>query len=79
MKWTKQVPTVDGWYFVRRKYPQDRAYSVQPVYILRLDDGEMYYKDWYNCIEDYGSNIEIEGKAINFSWFAGPLPEPEEE
>ena len=68
MKWTTELPTQEGWYFVRStKYP-----TVFHVAHVNIDDkGRM----WIGSMRgSHGQRLKAEANVL----YAGPIPEPEE-
>ena len=64
MKWTKERPTVSGWYWLRSSF--DEAY-VHHVNINEMPppEGPFDAKEWM-----YTGSVHVE--------WAGPIPEPED-
>uniref|UniRef100_A0A6M3LFR8 Uncharacterized protein n=1 Tax=viral metagenome TaxID=1070528 RepID=A0A6M3LFR8_9ZZZZ len=62
MEWTKERPTVPGWYWQKRVWPTWDSGPNEIVY-LRIYRGKLCQQNW-------------EPDWDNYAW-AGPIPEPE--
>ncbi len=49
MKWTREVPTVAGWYWWREK-----SGAPPTTLLLEMQDGEMHCMTWEDAPEDMG-------------------------
>ena len=65
LKWTKNPPTVSGWYFVKTK-----SYSTDVWYLVVRSNG--------NIERDYGACGAARPFRAKHFWFAGPIAPPED-
>ena len=72
LKWTKEIPTQEGWYIIRTAGGVGGSFYVERCYyVCRNTAGRLYM----GAVRD--SKSQLVKPDLNYFW-AGPLPDPEE-
>jgi len=77
MKWTKELPKVVGWYWMRREYWTRREDEDERPYIVEIRKYGKHLAIGNSRLDGFGNPPAARCTMKGHEW-AGPIPEPED-